>query len=77
MNVIGKTLTVKHSTDPTIVGRSGQVVLESARTLILDHDGSAFRVEKAGTSFEVLGQTEALNGRDLAGRLEDRWGNRV
>ena len=73
MNVIGETVTVVGSPDSTKLGLGGVVVLESAKTVVLRHDGRTFRVEKAGTAFKVEGTEEVILGSDIAGRLEDRW----
>jgi RNase P/RNase MRP subunit p29 len=76
MNVIGERLTVLSSTDPSKEGRTGIVLLDTARTLVLDSDGSVLRVEKAGSVFRVSGSNTVVAGADIAGRLEDRWGLR-
>jgi RNase P/RNase MRP subunit p29 len=73
MNVVGQTVTVVASPDQTKVGRTGVVVLESAKTLVLSHGGKAFRVEKARTAFKVKDTQQVILGSDIAGRLEDRW----
>jgi RNase P/RNase MRP subunit p29 len=74
VNVIGKTLTVFSSTDPTKVGRSGRVVLETAKTLTLESGPKTLVVEKRGSVFSVSGSKTVLSGEDIAGRLEDRLG---
>jgi RNase P/RNase MRP subunit p29 len=74
MNVIGEKLTVLTSSDPTKQGRSGRVLLDTANTLILDEGGRAFRVEKAGAAFLIVGSGKVVIGDDIAGRLQDRVG---
>ena len=76
MNVIGERLTVLSSTDPLKEGRTGLVLLDTAKTLVLDSDGSVLRVEKAGSVFRVSGSNTVIAGADITGRLEDRWGLR-
>ena len=76
MNVIGERLTVLSSTDPTKRGKSGLVVLETAKTLLIDSGHRTVRVEKVGAVFQISGSGRVLAGADIAGRLEDRWGSR-
>ncbi len=75
MNVIGSTVAVTKSTDPTKVGRTGTVVMETMKTLILSEGGRKIRIEKAGSTFRVEGIKAEVSGEELAGRLEDRWGS--
>lgn len=74
MNVIGERMKVLTSADKTKEGKAGLVLLETAKTLVLDSGGRTMTVEKAGTAFLVLGSGKVLTGSDIAGRLEDRWG---
>ncbi|MGD0396831.1 MAG: ribonuclease P protein subunit [Nitrososphaerales archaeon] len=76
MNIIGERLTILSSTDPSKAGRTGTVLLDTARTLVLDSNGTVLRVEKAGSVFRVSGSNVVIAGADIAGRLEDRWGGR-
>ena len=76
MNVIGQTVTVLTSTDPTKTGRTGRVLLDTANTLVLDSEGRNIRVEKAGAAFMILGTNVVITGPDIAGRLQDRLGRR-
>ena len=76
MNLIGERLTVVSSTDPTKMGKTGLVVLETANTLVIDFGPRRIRVEKAGAVFQISGSGKVLAGADIAGRLEDRWGAR-
>lgn len=74
MNVIGEMLTVLTSSDPTMTGRSGRVLLDTANTLLLDEGGRFLRVEKAGASFMIVVSGKIITGSDIAGRLQDRIG---
>ncbi len=74
MNVIGQRLTVLTSPDPTKVGITGRVLMETLNTLLLDSSGRALRVEKQGSAFMLLDTGKVLTGLDLAGRLQDRLG---
>ncbi len=76
MNVIGERLTILRSTDPSKEGRTGIVLLDTARTLVLDSNGRTLRVEKAGNAFQIWGSKRVVMGSDISGRLEDRWGLR-
>ena len=76
MNVIGERLTVLTSSDPTKVGMNGQVVLETAKTLLLDTGSKVVRVEKSGSAFLLNRSKKVVTGSDIEGRLQDRWGRR-
>ena len=76
MNVIGEKLTVLTSADPTKVGVTGRVLLETLNTLVVDSGGRALRVEKAGAAFKLVDSGRVVTGSDIAGRLEDRLGRR-
>ena len=74
MNVIGERVVVMGASDPTLVGRTGTVVLETANTLILDSLGKTLRIAKSRASFKLLGTGKVVSGLDIAGRLQDRLG---
>ncbi|MGD0476990.1 MAG: ribonuclease P protein subunit [Nitrososphaerales archaeon] len=76
MNVIGERLTILSSPDPSKEGRTGIVLLDTARTLVLDCNGRTLRVEKKGNVFQVSDSKKVIAGADISGRLEDRWGLR-
>ena len=76
MSVIGERVRVLTSSDPTKVGRSGRVLLDTAKTLVIDSSGRAIRVEKSGAAFVLVDSGKVLTGSDISGRLEDRWGRR-
>jgi RNase P/RNase MRP subunit p29 len=76
VNVIGETMTVLSSADPTKVGVTGRVLLETLNTLVIDSRGRTLRVEKAGAAFMLVGSGKVVTGSDIAGRLQDRWGRR-
>ena len=73
MNLIGGKLTVLGSSDPSKVGRTGKVLLETANTLVLDSNGRSITVEKGGASF-LLESGKRVSGAEVAGRLQDRLG---
>ena len=76
MNLIGEQMIVLSSSDPTKVGREGRVLLETAKTLLVESGGRTFRVEKSGSAFKLTSSGRVLTGDDVAGRLEDRWGRK-
>jgi RNase P/RNase MRP subunit p29 len=76
MNVIGERVTVLSSSDGTKVGRTGRVLLDSAKTLVIESAGRSIRVEKSGAAFLLLDSGKVLTGPDIYGRLEDRLGRR-
>jgi RNase P/RNase MRP subunit p29 len=76
VNVIGERLTVLTSSDPTKAGMNGQVVLETAKTLLLDIGTKVVRVEKSGSAFLLNRSKKVVTGSDIEGRLQDRWGRR-
>ena len=77
MNIIGQSMTVIDSTDPTKKGKEGIVVLETAKMLHLESGGRILMVEKKGSIFRLSGTEELVDGVQLAGRLQDRWRNAV
>ena len=76
MNLIGEWLTVLTSPDPTKAGRSGRVLLETSKTLVLDSSAGNIRVEKEGSAFMVKSSGMVVTGADISGRLQDRIGRR-
>ena len=76
MNVIGERAKVLSSSDPTKVGRTGRVLLDTAKTLVMETSGRTIRVEKSGAAFLLVDSGRVLTGSDISGRLEDRLGRR-
>jgi len=74
--VIGESLTVVSSADPTKAGVTGRVLLETLNTLVIDSGGRTLRIEKAGAAFMFVDSGKVVTGSDIAGRLQDRWGRR-
>ena len=71
MSTVNKRVTILSSTDPSKEGRTGIVLVDTARTLVLDSSGSVFRVEKAGSVFRVTGSNTVIAGIDITGKVED------
>jgi RNase P/RNase MRP subunit p29 len=76
VNIIGEKLTVLSSSDPTKAGKSGRVVLETAKTLLLDTGSKVIRIEKSRSAFLLNHSKKVVTGSDIEGRLQDRWGRR-
>jgi len=72
MSVVGTRAVVVDSKDGTKLGRKGEIVLETANTLLLKTAEGTITIEKAGTVLQVEGDDEPLVGDDISGRLEDR-----
>ncbi len=72
MSVIGTRAVIVDAKDATKRGRKGEIVLETANTLLMKTADGTITVEKAGTVLEVEGDGEPLVGDDMLGRLEDR-----
>lgn len=63
------------SQDPSLVGRCGVIVDESARTLVLETgEGRRIRVLKRGTvfAFRVGGEWVVVEGELIVGRVDER-----
>jgi len=74
MNVIGERLTILRSSDPSKEGRSGTVLMDTAKMLVFNSEGRTLRVEKRGNVFQFSGTGRLVLESDISGRLEDRWG---
>lgn len=72
MNIIGERVVIVGSTDPTKIGKGGEVVLETAKTLVLESSGRKISVEKAGTVLQFEASRRIVASEEIAGRLEDR-----
>ena len=69
---IGQLLTVVSSTDPTLVGRSGNVIDETQKTVTIIENGQERLLGKASIEFTLNGGTTVLTGASLRQRPEDR-----
>ena len=76
MSLIGEVITVVASTDPTKVGRSGTVLIETSKTLVMTCGNRRVRVEKQGAAFLTKRNKEVASGNDMVGRPEDYLGGR-
>jgi RNase P/RNase MRP subunit p29 len=69
---IGQLLTVVESTDPTLIGRSGNVIDETKKTLTILENGNERVFGKAAIQFTLNDGTTVLSGSSLRQRPEDR-----
>ena len=69
---IGQQLTVVGSTDPTLVGRSGNVIDETQMTVTIVENGQKRLLGKASIEFTLNDGTTVLTGASLRQRPEDR-----
>ena len=69
---IGQLLTVVSSTDPTLVGRSGNVIDETQKTVTIIENGQERLLGKASIEFTLNDGTTVLTGASLRQRPEDR-----
>ena len=74
MNItwIGQVLTVVESADPTLIGRSGNVVDETQKTVTIVENGQERVFGKASIQFTLNDGTTVLSGSSLRQRPEDR-----
>ena len=70
--MIGEELTVTRSSDSSKIGMTGVVLMDTAKTLVLDSNGRKVRIEKAGNIFQIADSKRVVSEPDIAGRLEDR-----
>jgi RNase P/RNase MRP subunit p29 len=70
MNIIGKKIKIIDSSDTTKIGLEGEVILETARMLLIKSSKGKKFVEKRKTLLVV--QDQVISGDKLEGRLEGR-----
>jgi RNase P/RNase MRP subunit p29 len=75
MSLIGSKVVVQSCTDPTKLGLSGRIVLETANMLLLDTGDRRVMLEKKGTV--LVSGREVITGEEIRGRLEDRLRSRA
>ena len=69
---IGQRLTVVTSTDHTLVGRSGDVIDETQKTVTIIENGHERVLGKASIQFTLNDGSTVLSGSSLRQRPEDR-----
>ncbi len=70
--LIGLSVAVLESTDPTLRGLRGAVVDETRNTLVVETDKGEKRVPKKGALFRFGTEGTPVQGDDLLFRPEDR-----
>ncbi len=72
--LIGLPITIRESTDPTWLNKSGVVVDETKNTFLIKIDNSIKRIAKniATFEFKVGDETICINGKRIMYRPEDR-----
>lgn len=69
---IGKNLSVLHSMDQTLIGRSGQVLDETKSTITISEAGRNVMLGKSAIKFAIDGSETIINGSLMRQRPEDR-----
>jgi len=74
MEFIGKRVTIKKSTDPTWINKSGTIYDETKKTFIIDIDGTKKRVAKNTITFELTSKENkiTINGSKIQYKPEER-----
>jgi RNase P/RNase MRP subunit p29 len=72
MNLVGQAVAIMSSTDPTQAGRTGDVVLETAGTLLLRSGSRTVTVPKLGSVLLLRASGGIVNCGEIMGRLEER-----
>ena len=72
MNLIGQAVAIISSTDHTQAGRKGDVVLETARTLLVRSGSRTVMVPKLGSVLMLKASGDIVNCGEIVGRLEER-----
>lgn len=72
MHLLGKTVAVVRSSDPTIVGLRGTLALESMHMITITTPDRSVRVSKTGTVLQVEKTGVLVSADDMRGRIEDR-----
>ena len=70
--IVGDRVKVVAASDHTHVGIHGEVVLESANSIVIEGADRLRRVQKKGTVLQLEGSREVVRGEELSGRPEDR-----
>ncbi len=72
--IVGERVKVLNASDQTQIGIRGEVVLESANTIVIEDEGEMRRVQKKGTVLQLEGNRQVVRGDEISGRPEDRLG---
>ena len=72
--LIGLKVKIKKCTDPTLVGKTGEIIDETKNTFLIEDKNKHIRVAKkiAVFEFEINKKKVTINGSDITYRPEDR-----
>ena len=71
-NWLGKTLSVIHSNDPTLVSKQGLVIDETKKTIIIQEDGRLVKLGKSSIKFTISDSDVVIDGALVGQRPENR-----
>lgn len=72
MPFLGHSLNVVSSTDSTLTGRTGVVVAETMRTIVIEKEGRRSRLAKDVIRFSLDDSGLIIDGSQIGQRPEDR-----
>lgn len=72
MSVVGERVVIIGSTDKSQLQLKGEVVLETANTIVILNGGRARRLQKKGTVLMLEHKKSLVRGDEITGRPEDR-----
>ena len=72
IDLIGQRVSIAGSSDPTLIGVRGTVMLETMKMLCLSTPGGLVRFQKRGSVVRIVDSDELLACDSVAGRPEDR-----
>ncbi len=68
--IIGKKVKITKSTSKEMIGRTGKIIDETMKTIIIEEKGKKTIIPKKGTTFEIEGVE--IQGKGIAYRPEER-----
>ena len=72
MNLVGQAVAIMSCTDPAQAGKKGDVVLETARTLLVRSGSRTITLPKHGSVLLLSASGDIVNCGEIMGRLEER-----
>jgi RNase P/RNase MRP subunit p29 len=72
IDLFGERVSIAASSDPTLIGVRGTVMLESMKMLYVSTPKGIVSFPKRGSVVRVIGSNELLACDSMVGRLEDR-----
>ena len=71
-NWLGKTLSVIHSNDSTLVSKQGLVIDETKKTITIQEDGRLVKLGKSSIKFTISDSDVVIDGALVGQRPENR-----